>query len=549
MEARGDRPRLPRGARTAGMLRLKRKGTSHGAARLLCLSAAALAVLARNVPAGAQTSSSSPTEDQKRLSAIETRLNEMRQAYEGRISALEKEIAALRSQLGSPSAGVNPPAVAAAPQTVPAPAAEKTQAQKDLEASLAKELGAAPTTEGTQTSPPSAPWSPAQPITIAGGGKNYLNLSFDTLVAAGTSTSPDVSAIETGGHDPAQRGFTVQNVETVLEGAVDPYFRGQGNIVLQLDSAGETTIELEEAYLTTTSLPHNLQVKAGMYFSEFGRLNAQHPHSWDFVDQPLVNARFLGPDGLRNPGVRASWLMPTRFYSELFLSVQDAQGGTAASFNDVPDDVQFGRTLQKRTPRSLGDLLYVPHWSGSFDVSATQTIVLGTSAALGPNATGRDTSTRIYGADVFWKWKPTNAQASFPFVKVQAEAMSRRYEAGAAAEDLDADGTVDATLPQETLRDWGAYSQVQWGFRRGWIGGVRVDYVSRNDVASDPSQSLGARWRVSPDLTWFPTEYSKLRLQWNHDRLGSPDRLAEKTEDSLWLQFEFLLGAHAAHKF
>ena len=134
---------------------------------------------------------------------------------------------------------------------------------------------------------PPAPWSPAQPIRI-GSAQNYINLSFDALVAAGGSTARDIESLQQGDHDPHQRGFTVQNVEMVLDGAVDPYLRGQGNIVLQIDDRGDTSIELEEAYLTTTSLPHNLQVKGGQYFSEFGRLNPQHPHSWDFVDQPLV---------------------------------------------------------------------------------------------------------------------------------------------------------------------------------------------------------------------------------------------------------------------
>ncbi len=56
---------------------------------------------------------------------------------------------------------------------------------------------------------------------------------------------------------------------------------------------------------------------------------------------------------------------------------------------------------------------------------------------------------------------------------------------------------------------------------------------------------LAPRWRLSPAFTWFPTEYSKLRLQYNFDR--SNDFRGD--EQSLWLQVEFLLGAHAAHKF
>ena len=52
------------------------------------------------------------------------------------------------------------------------------------------------------------------------------------------------------------------------------------------------------------------------------------------------------------------------------------------------------------------------------------------------------------------------------------------------------------------------------------------------------------RWRISPNLTWYPTEFSKVRLQYNYD-----DRREVGVDHSVWLQFEFLLGAHAAHKF
>src|SRR5713101_5377613 len=156
---------------------------------------------------------------------------------------------------------------------------------------------------------PAKPWTPTSPLRI-GSAQNYLNLSFDALVAAGASTANDIDRLQPGGHDPKERGFTIQNLETVFDGKVDPYFRGQANIVLQIDPQGETTIEAEEAYLETMSLPLNLQVKAGQFFTEFGRLNPTHPHTWDFVDQPLVNGRFLGEDGLRSAGARLSWLAP-----------------------------------------------------------------------------------------------------------------------------------------------------------------------------------------------------------------------------------------------
>src|SRR5262245_35272939 len=249
--------------------------------RRLARAAIPIAFLAA-VSAAGGTRVLADTPEASRLDALESRIRDMQRLYEARIAALEKEVAELK---GVPLA-VSPPAPAApapsAAEVRPAPAtpsaAPGTTPSSDLEAQLARELAGTPAPPGaaTPTPPSPAPWSPAQPITLAGGGKNYLNLSFDTLVAAGTSTSPDVESLQSGGHDPSQRGFTAQNVEMVLEGAVDPYFLGQGNVVLQIGPDGETNVELEEAYLVSTSLPANLQVKAGMYFTEFGRLNAQH---------------------------------------------------------------------------------------------------------------------------------------------------------------------------------------------------------------------------------------------------------------------------------
>ena len=44
-------------------------------------------------------------------------------------------------------------------------------------------------------------------------------------------------------------------------------------------------------------------------------------------------------------------------------------------------------------------------------------------------------------------------------------------------------------------------------------------------------------------------EFSKLRLQYNHDFLEANHFLSSREADSIFLQFEFILGAHGAHKF
>src|SRR5437762_2831071 len=380
-----------------------------------------------------------------------------------------------------------------------------------------------------------------QPITI-GGGKNYMNISFDGMFALAGSTARDLSHIEVGDHDPQQRGFNARNIELAFDGAVDPYFEGFANIVFKLDNDNETEVEVEEAFLQTTNLPFNLQLKGGQFFAAFGRINPTHPHTWDFADDPLVHGRFLGPDGLRGVGAQLSWTMPTPWYSQVLIGVQNGRGGTAYSFRNPGDNgIFFDRLTNDREIRGLGDFVWIPRWENSVDLSPTQVVLAGVSGAFGSNETGANARTQIYGGDLFYKWKSAHAEGGFPFVKWQSEVMYRRFEAGRG---------VDESFPvAETFHDWGLYSQVLWGFRNVWVAGVRGDYLHMQDSRFTDDPDRQSRWRISANLSWYPTEFSKLRLQYNHDFLESNFFLADRQVDSVFLQFEFILGAHGAHKF
>jgi hypothetical protein len=380
-----------------------------------------------------------------------------------------------------------------------------------------------------------------QPITI-GGGKNYMNISFDGLFALAYSSARDLDHVEVGDHDPQQRGFNARNVELAFDGAVDPYFEGFANIVFKLDNDNETQVEVEEAFMQTTDLPFNLQLKGGQFFAAFGRINPTHPHTWDFADDPLVHGLFLGPDGLRGVGGQISWTLPTPWYSQLLLGVQNGRGGTGFSFRNPGDNgIFFDRITTDREMRGLEDFVWIPRWENSVDLSPTQVVLAGVSGAFGSNETGANARTQIYGADFLYKWKSAHAEGGFPFVKWQTEAMYRRFEAGRG---------VDESFPvAETFHDWGMYSQVLWGFKKGWVVGVRGDYVDMQDSKFTHDLDRQSRSRISADLTWYPTEFSKIRLQYNHDFIDDTFFLAGRDVDSIFFQFEFILGAHGAHKF
>jgi hypothetical protein len=67
--------------------------------------------------------------------------------------------------------------------------------------------------------------------------------------------------------------------------------------------------------------------------------------------------------------------------------------------------------------------------------------------------------------------------------------------------------------------------------------------AGRGGDLTDPLRER--RVRVSPDLTFYPSEFSKWRLQYNWDHLQTQ----EDNVHSVFLQWEFLIGTHGAHTF
>lgn len=415
-----------------------------------------------------------------------------------------------------------------------------------------------------------APAPEIGPFSRGAGAVRLMDISMDSLVAAGGSNQRDgeISNLQGGGHDPRKRGFTVQNIELSLAAAVDPYLTAEAHLIYFLDpTEGESVFELEEVFATTTALPGGLQLEMGHFFTEFGRINAQHPHQWDFQDQPIVNSRLFGPDGLRGPGFRLAWLTPLPFFAELHVGLQNANGETAASFFASEEFFEEraigGRQFVEQDVRSFSDLLHLVRANASFDIAADLTAVVGLSGLFGPNATGRGGDTRIYGIDLRLKWRPAKNFRGWPFVVWQTEFMRRRYDA--AAQDFDpneipGDGD-DFSVGRDSLRDQGLYTYVLYGFSHGWVAGLRFEMAGSGGDTIDPATGAAAtdtdpfrdrRSRVSAMIGWHPTEFSRMRLQYNYDRAEHLDEdplIDDGVGHSLWLGVEFFFGAHAAHPY
>jgi hypothetical protein len=397
---------------------------------------------------------------------------------------------------------------------------------------------------------------PAQPSLasrqVGAATLRLIDISADILIAAGgaSESGETLEILQGGGHDPRHNGFTLQALELSLAGAIDPYLKGEAHVVFFIDSEGETRLELEEAFLTTQSLPFGLQVEAGFFFSEFGLLNPTHPHAWDWVDQPIILSRFFGADGMRQAGIRLGWLTPLPWFSEFHVGVQNPHGETMVSF--LANDEVFqerpigGRPFVEREVDSADDLVYLLRWVNAWNVGRTVTGQLGVSALFGPNTTGPDGRTIIYGADLKVAWRPVRNFRGWPFIRWQTEFLQRHYTADAFTGEVDG---VLATLPRQTLYDWGGYTQVLYGFIPRWAGGIRLEYATgsgesvdgRND---DPFRDT--RFRFSPLLAWYVSEFAQVRLQYNYDWAA---HLVDDRAHAVWLVLEGLFGAHPAHKF
>jgi hypothetical protein len=366
----------------------------------------------------------------------------------------------------------------AQPQPQPQDAGAQEAERKRLQEQIAQELG-----------------QPAQ----AGGAAPTAGPPSAAPAAAGTSpyarllALPDLSAIGSfaaewsgAGERPA---FLFEELELGLQSVIDPYARADLFIAIGPDASAS----LEEGYLTTLSLPAGLQVKAGRFFSPWGRINTQHPHTWDFVDGPLARERVLADEVLAGPGVDVSWLAPLPWFAELHVAAQS----TAPAEGDDERLTGIVRLAQ------------------FFSLTDETTLGVGLSGALRDEGAG--TFRELAGADLYLRWRPPATRTA---VTLQGELLGRRLTGGGS-------------------EDWGGYAQLFWRAGPYYGAGVRYD-----QAPVDPADGTGKERRVSAIATWYASEFQRLRLQLTRD-----ERAGGREGWEALVHLEFGIGAHGAHPF
>ena len=471
------------------------------------LAASAL-LLAVSVPMGAHA------QDQNELEAIRKQIEELRTSYENTIRALERRLAEAE-------------AAAARADT------KATQAQERAQAGTAPptEAGAAAPQGGSAPASLASTFNPGISFILQG---SYRHFGEDPAERGVTGFLP------AGEFDLGKRGFSLDESEITVSANIDHLFYGQATFALE-----DGGIEVEEAFAQTPALGHGLTVRFGRFFSGIGYENQLHPHARDFLGPALPQNVLLGGN-LAMDALQVSWIAPLPLLvevgGEIGMPVEFPFEDSDGNKNGIT-----GGTLFARVGGDIG--LSHSYRVGGWIMRAHNRIEDASILDLDERfdtgtSTLADGHTRMWGLNFVYKWAP-DGNPQYRNFKLAAEWYRRQLD-GELTTDLG--GAPDSGAFEATQSGW--YLQGIYQFLPQWRVGLRYDRLDQGsyDLASnldgliEPPGFTPRRW--SAMLDWNPSEYSRIRLQYTQDR--TQDGM---TDDQVFLQYIFSLGAHGAHKF
>jgi hypothetical protein len=447
------------------------------------------------------------------IAAIRKELENMRQDYETRIRALEDRLKQAESQ------------------------ASQAVAKADNAQQSAEQAGSAAEAAAQAAVPPAAANSFNPEIALILDGR-YANLKAipnrnitGFLPLSGTPAS-------------LNRGFSTDATEMSIGANIDPYFRGFANIVHEDDG-----VSVEEAYFQTLSLGHGFTIKGGRFRSALGYMNEQHPHMWDFTDNPLMYQALFG-EGYIQDGLQAQWVAPTDLLMELTGGL-----GRGANFPGSDRNVN-GANAYSAAFHLGGDVGDSGSWRGGVSYLGTragQRPFFGLDPADAEVTGDFSGRSKTWMADFVWKWAPHGNVRDTNF-KFQTEYFQRREDGSLSCGDAGATPTAcGGGLAGPYASDQtGWYAQGIYQFMPYWRVGYRYDRLNRGSAdfnGGDIGATIASLADYSPSkntlmLDFAPSEFSLLRLQYARDK-----SMQGSAEDQVTLQYIYSLGTHGAHQF
>jgi hypothetical protein len=437
---------------------------------------------------------------------FEQRERELEAHFDKKTAAQDAEIEALKKQLAGTA--TNPPAPAFA--GMPSTNTVTPEQLKDLNAKLNQVVE-------------------AQKKTLPGEFNPAIGLVGDIVFSYRSKGSDETGSDRPGGFDVWMRAL-----ELNVAASVDPFAKAYAVVTASADSAtGEATFGVEEAALQTTSLPWNLELKAGRFFGEFGRLGYIHDHELPFVNRPLVLDNYIGGES-QSDGLQLNWLPPIPHYVSLTVGVGDHYGG------DSPNPDHPG------TFRAFDGLNFWGRLSTYFDLTPDWQFETGVSGLINPKTEDRggallqpngistltEKERRLAGFDVKLSYVPlqNNQFQSFTW-GTEVLYSDNRYLSD--PNGLPASGDEFT----ENVGSVGLYSYVTYKWSRQWSAGFLFDWVQSAQNHSDETAAY------SPFITFALSHWNQLRLQYTHTDHNAVSGL--KPDDAIYLQWSWIIGSHS----
>jgi hypothetical protein len=365
------------------------------------------------------------------------------------------------------------------PAGAPAPQpADSTDDLAAIRAAAAEAAGQAPEVpDSAQAAPPreAAPPSSAR-------GANLLNPEI--------SATGDVRLVAREGRQ--EDNAVAREFEFAFQSALDPYSNTKIFMTFENEEVG-----IEEGYLYWTGLPGGLRLDVGKFRQQVGDLNRWHLHALPETEYPLVYQRFFSEEGLTGIGFSLYTALPFSLGGathEVWL-----QGTTAESDPLLASGHQ---------PLVLGRL------QNFWQLTRSTYVQLGVSG-FGGNNGDAGLRSRVAGLDFRFTYRPPDA-ATRRDITFRAEGYR-----------------LHATALGTTTNRYGTFLDLQARTSRRWVLGARYDYVEAPRGADD------TEWRITPNLTWWQSEFVYLRLEGEHRHID-----LEGSRNTLSLQAVWAMGPH-----
>ncbi|MFC2089125.1 hypothetical protein ACFLSX_05935, partial [Calditrichota bacterium] len=313
---------------------------------------------------------------------------------------------------------------------------------------------------------------------------------------------------ENGFTETSRSGAHFRVAELQIQSTLDPF--SMAKVILEFTPE---EVEFAEAYVSWSRIFKNASLTAGKFRQQFGVVNRWHAHALDQFKFPLPITTLLGEEGLNQIGLSFDWLMPAITAHSNMLTVQVTNGQNDHLFSG--EAFSFPAVLA--------------HLKNYYDLSQNTYLEFGLTGMMGRNnirgfeedslILESSRLTKIGGIDLTLLWEPVDRAKYKSFLW-----RSELYY-------------VEKELPQnEIIKAYGLYTYGDYKFDRNWHAGIRFDYTQPFEIENEDKYM----YQFVPYLTWWQSEFVRLRLQYNYLNGNNVD----VDDQTMRLQITWAMGPH-----